>query len=136
MPKSSVSVVPIGKKKCRPFLLEVMVLSPESGFKFQVLVERACTPEAEAIWKLVFDLYKTDGGQEQQLVHVSFTAGSPVEQASVQRLVTEGVTPAQTDLLVNKVHPTVKKLAGKKKVKPEEKQAVHDSMAEVLTVET
>ena len=136
MPKSSVSVVPIGKKKCRPFLLEVMVLSPETGFKFQVLVERACTPEAEAIWKLVFDLYKTDGGEEKQLVHVSFTAGSPVEQASVQRLVTEGVTPAQTDLLVNKVHPTVKKLAGKKKVKPEEKQAVHDSMAEVLTVET
>ena len=136
MPKSSVSVVPIGKKKCRPFLLEVMVLSPETGFKFQVLVERACTPEAEAIWKLVFDLYKTDGGEEKQLVHVSFTAGSPVEQASVQRLVTEGVTPAQTDVLVNKVHPTVKKLAGKKKVKPEEKQAVHDSMAEVLTVET
>jgi len=136
MRKSSVSVVPIGKKKCRPFLLEVMVLSPESGFKFQVLVERACTPEAEAIWKLVFDLYKTDGGEEKQLVHVSFTAGSPVEQASVQRLVTEGVTPAQTDVLVNKVHPTVKKLAGKKKVKPEEKQAVHDSMAEVLTVET
>ena len=41
---SSISVVPIGAKLCKPFLLEVMVFSPESGFKFKVIVERSCTP--------------------------------------------------------------------------------------------
>ena len=58
MPKSSISVVPIGKKVCRPFLIEVMVFSPEAGYKFKVIVERSCTPEADALWKLVFDLFK------------------------------------------------------------------------------
>jgi hypothetical protein len=47
MPKSAISVVPIGKKVCKPFLLEVMVFSPEAGYKFKVIVERSCTPEAD-----------------------------------------------------------------------------------------
>ena len=35
---SRVSVVPTGSKVCKPFLLEVMVFSPEAGFKFKVVV--------------------------------------------------------------------------------------------------
>ena len=62
MAGSSISVVPIGAKVCKPFLLEVMVFSPESGYKFKVVVERSCTPEADPIWKLVFDLYWVIGG--------------------------------------------------------------------------
>jgi len=70
---NSISVVPVGKKICRPFLLEVMVFSPQAGFKFKVDVERSCTPEADALWKLVFDLYQVDqNGKETQLVHVSY----------------------------------------------------------------
>jgi hypothetical protein len=34
------SVVKVGEKKCKPFLMEVMVFSPEAGYKFEVLVER------------------------------------------------------------------------------------------------
>ncbi len=41
MADSSISVVPIGTKVCKPFLLEVMVFSPESGYKFKVVVERS-----------------------------------------------------------------------------------------------
>src|SRR5437899_8509100 len=113
MADSSISVVPIGNKICKPFLLEVMVFSPESGFKFKVLVERSCTPEADPIWKLVFDLFKVENGQETQIVHVSFTTGTPVEQKAVQNMAVEGVKPDQADILVNKVHPAAKAVAGK-----------------------
>ena len=40
MPASSISVVSTTGKPCKPFLLEVMVFSPESGYKFKVIVER------------------------------------------------------------------------------------------------
>src|SRR6185436_2490613 len=112
MPASSTSVVPVGKKVCKPFLLEVMVFSPESGYKFKVVVERSCTPEADPIWKLVFDLYKVTGGNEVQIVHVSFTAGPPVQQQAVQRMATDGVTEEQSDSLINDVHPAVKEIEG------------------------
>ena len=49
MPESSTSVVPIQDKICKPFLLEVMVFSPEAGYKFKVVVERDCTPEADEL---------------------------------------------------------------------------------------
>lgn len=133
--KSSVSVVPVGKKVCKPFLLEVMVFSPESGYKFKVIVERGCTPEADAIWKLVFDLFKVTGGQEVQLVHVSFTTGTPVEQKAVQGMAAEGVKPEQAELLVNEVHPAAKAIAGVKKPTQKQKQLIHDAMSKVVNVE-
>jgi hypothetical protein len=135
MASSTISVVPIGNKICKPFLLEVMVFSPETGFKFKVLVERSCTPEADPIWKLVFDLFKVENGQETQIVHVSFTTGTPVEQKAVQKMATEGVKPAQADLLVNKVHPAAKAVAGKKKPSPQQKKALHNAMSEVVNVD-
>ena len=103
MPNSSPKVVPIGPKICKPFLLDVMVFSPEAGFKFHVSVERDCTPTADAIWKVVFDLYKVvEGSPDVALVHVSFTSGTPVEQKADQGMV-NGVKPAQADILVKKV---------------------------------
>src|SRR5882724_6940415 len=107
MAGSSISVVPIGTKVCKPFLLEVMVFSPEAGYKFKVIVERSCTPEADPIWKLVFDLFKVTGGDEVQIVHVSCTTGTPVEQQAVQTRAAEGGNRAQADKLVNEVHPAV-----------------------------
>lgn len=133
--KSSVSVVPISNKVCKPFLLEVMVFSPEAGYKFKVIVERSCTPEADAIWKLVFDLYRVTNGQEVQLVHVSFTTGTPVEQKVVQSMAAEGVSQAQADLLVVEVHPAVKAIEGVSKPTAKQKKQIHDSMAKVVNVE-
>src|SRR5947209_2160097 len=104
MPSSSSSVVPIGAKTCQPFLLEVMIFSPEASYKFKVDVERDCTPQADAIWKLVFDLYRVDGTNETQLVHVSFTSGAPVESQAIQNMASQGVKPKQADVLVNQVH--------------------------------
>jgi len=114
-------------------LLEVMVFSPESGFKFKVAVERTCTPQADAIWKLVFDLFKVTGGQEVQLVHVSFTAGAPVEQQAIQTMASQGITEAQSDVLVNEVHPAVKAIAGVANPTPAQKQGIHDAMQKAVT---
>ena len=135
MATSSISVVPIGAKVCKPFLLEVMVFSPESGYKFKVMVERACTPEADAIWKLVFDLYKISSGQEVQVVHVSFTTGTPVEQKAVQLMASEGVKPAQAQVLINEVHPAAKAIEGVKKPTKKQKEALHNSMAKVVSAD-
>jgi len=135
MPQGSVSVVPIGSKVCRPFLLEVMVFSPESGFKFKVMVERSCTPEADEIWKLVFDLFKvSDAGKETQLVHVSYTTATPVEQQSVQAMAVEGVKPPQATALVEEVHPAAKAVVGKKKPTAAQKKRVKDAMSKVVNV--
>ena len=129
MADSTISVVPVGAKVCRPFTLEVMVFSPEAGFKFKVIVERSCTPQADSLWKLVFDLFKMIDGQEVQIVHVSFTAGPPVEHAGIQAMATAGVNPAQAAVLVNEVHPAAKAIEGVKKPTKKQKQALHDAMA-------
>jgi len=131
---SETSVVPIGAKKCKPFLLEVMVFSPEAGFKFKVVVELSCTPEADPIWKLVFDLFRVSDDKEVQIVHVSFTTGAAVEQKAVQTMAAQGVKPAQADILVTKVHPAAKALEGVKKPTAKQKQRLHDAMSEVVNV--
>ena len=135
MPASSTSVVSIGTKVCKPFLVEVMVFSPESGYKFKVLVERSCTPEADALWKLVFDLYRVTGTTEIQLVHVSFTSGTPVERKGVQLMASEGVKPDQADVLTNEVHPAAKAIVGVKKPTATQKKRLHDAMTKVVTVD-
>lgn len=135
MPASSTSVVSIGTKVCKPFLVEVMVFSPESGYKFKVLVERSCTPEADPIWKLVFDLYRITGTAEVQLVHVSFTSGTPVERKGVQLMASEGVKPDQADILTNEVHPAAKAIVGVKKPTAIQKKRLHDAMTKVVTVD-
>lgn len=132
---SKISVVPIGKKICKPFVLEIMVFSPESGFKFKVLVERSCTPEADALWKLVFDLFQLKGGKELQLVHVSFTAGSPVEQNAIQQLASNGVSVQQADVLVKKVFPRAKEIKPGKTPTSTQKKTLKDAMTEVVNVE-
>jgi len=135
MPDSSISVVTIGKKPCKPFLLEVMVFSPEAGYKFKVIVERSCTPEAVALWKLVFDLYRVTGANDVQLVHVSFTTGTPVEQKAVQRMAAEGVKPPQANVLVKQVYPATKSIDGVPKPTAAQKAKVRKAMQKVVNVE-
>lgn len=135
MATSSVSVVPIGTKKCKPFVLQVMVFSPESGFKFEVLVERDCSPDNDPIWKLVFDLYKKQpsGSDFDQIVHVSFTSGSSTEQQGIQSMVTQGVSGAQADVITNEVYPAAKSLDGIQNPTPEQKAALHQALSKAVT---
>ena len=119
---ANISVVPVGVKKCKPFLLEVMVFAPESGYKFEVSVERGCTPAAESVWKLVFDLYKKkkSGTSFDQIVHVSYRADTPVEAKGIEAAATNGITGKQADLLINKVHPAVKAVEDAADLPPDE----------------
>jgi hypothetical protein len=133
--KSKISVVPAGPKICKPFKLDVMVFSPEAGFRFNVSVERDCTPTADSIWKLVFDLDKVVAGSPPvNVVHVSFTSGTPVEQQAIQGMVS-GVKPQQADILVNQVYPATKAVVGNPNPTPAQKQAVHDAMSEVVNMD-
>lgn len=112
----NISVVPISRSACQPFKLEVMVFSPEAGFKFEVAVERSCTKAtatdpAKAIWKLVFDLFKKVEGENElvKIVHVSYTAENEAQAKKIQATGANGVNGEQSDQLVNVVHPAVKK---------------------------
>jgi hypothetical protein len=128
----AVSVVPIGTKICKPFLLEVMVFSPEAGFKFKVVVERSCTPDADAIWKLVFDLFQVADGNEVQVVHVSYTTQSAVESKNVQLMASQGVKPSQAKVLVDEVHPAAKDVIGAQNPTPAQKAAVLTSISNAI----
>ncbi len=140
MPKNAkISVVNTQAKVCKPFLIEVMVFSPESGFKFKVVVERSCTPDADELWKLVFDLYSVTssaGGAvtETQLVHVSYTTATPVEAKSVQLMASEGVKQPQADVLVNEVHPAAKAVADSDPT-PDQKKTLKQAMSKVVNVQ-
>lgn len=131
------SVVKVGAKKCKPFLLQVMVFSPEAGFKFEVMVERACTPENEPIWKLVFDLFKrkADGSDFDQIVHISFRAGSEQETAGIKQIAADGVSSTQSDLLVGDVFDGAKELEGVGNPTPAQKQKIRKAMSRVATAD-
>jgi len=94
------NVVKVGQKRCKPFNFEVMVYSPEAGYKAQIVVERGCTPTNDSVWKFVFDLYKkqTTGDGFDQLVHVSYRALTKEENAAVVGMI-DGLTDAQADQL-------------------------------------
>jgi hypothetical protein len=129
------SVVKIGPKRCRPFLLQVMVFSPEAGYKFEVVVEKGCTPENDPIWKLVFDLYKQKREGFDQIVHVSFRAGTAEESEGVKRMALEGVSDQQADLLTGPVYDAAKALEGVSTPTPQQKEKIRTAMSKVATVE-
>jgi len=99
-PSGSVVAVGASVKKCKPFIFEVMVYSPEAGYKAQVQVERGCTPTNDSVWKFVFDLYKKKTGADgfDQLVHVSYRALTKEENTAVIGMI-DGMTDAQADKL-------------------------------------
>jgi hypothetical protein len=93
------SVVKVGDKQCKPFLFDVMVYTPESGYKADINIEKGCTPANDAIWKFVFDLYKqnTSGGFDQ-LVHISYQGLNQQENQEIAGMI-NGLTDAQADAL-------------------------------------
>ncbi|MGZ4967046.1 MAG: hypothetical protein ACXWAX_08930 [Chthoniobacterales bacterium] len=129
---SKLSVVAIGKKKCQPFILQVFVASPEAGYKFELTVEKICTATNDALWKLVFDLYKKDAsGVFQQIVHVSFQPTEPDEQKGVENLATQPVSVETARVLTKEVHPAAKAIAGVANPTPAQKKKLHKAMSKV-----
>lgn len=138
--KSTLSIVPVsGKpKRCRPFILNVMVMVPEAGYKFEVSIEKACSSANDPIWKLVFDLFKkNDQGQFDQVLHVSFKADAPQEQKGIEAMAADGgtVTVKQAQALSQEVFPAAKKLEDGHTPTADEKKALRDAMRNVATVD-
>jgi hypothetical protein len=133
---SSLSAVVTGLKKCKPFLLEVMISPPrEDGFKFELTVEKGCTPTNEAIWKLVFDLFKEMNGGFVQVAHVSFKAGSNEEKRGIKDIAVNGITEKAAATAANEVLPQAKALASKPEPTPELTKKLKQSMSKVATIQ-
>ena len=125
----------IATKRCQPFDVDVMVYSPEAGFKFELSVEKDCSPDNEPIWQVVFDLYQKNATDFDQIVHVRFRANTPQETTGVQQMATQGVTQPQSDAMIDNVFPAVKTLAGDDNPSPEKKQQVHQAISNAVTVD-
>lgn len=107
-------------KTCKPFVLQVMVFAPKSGYKIEVDIEKTCTPQADPLWKLVFDLYKkqASGTGFDQLVHVSYTGGTPVEQQGLEATAANGINGQQADTVINQIGPAVADLENAQSMTP------------------
>jgi hypothetical protein len=127
------NVTKIGQKKCKPFIVEVMVYSPEAGYKAEVVVEKGCTATNDAVWKFVFDLYKkkTSGDGFDQLVHVSYRALTAQENVAVVGMI-DGMTDAQADALPD-LHEAAKKFHDEPT--PDNQKAVLNKAKGVVTAE-
>ncbi len=129
---SNLTVVTVGPKRCKPFIREVFVASPEAGYKFELVVEKACTKANDPLWKLVFDLYKKDAnGGFQQLVHVSFTPEELAEQRGVAALAIEPINVETARILLREVHPCAKEVANSANPTPEQTRKLESSMSRV-----
>jgi hypothetical protein len=119
-----------GPKVCKPFVLEVMIFAPASGFKIEVKVEKGCTPQADPIWKIVFDLFKKkpSGDGFDQLVHVSFTGQTPVQQKGIETTAANGINEKQADVIVNEAGPAVLDLKDSATMKPSELEATKEEV--------
>jgi hypothetical protein len=129
-PVADLKVVDTTIKTCKPFIIQVMVFNPKSGYKIEVQVEKSCTPQADPIWKLVFDLYKKqeNGSDFDQLVHVSYTGGTPVEQRGLEETAAKGINDKQADVLINRAGPAVLDLENSADLPPE---VLEETKAEV-----
>lgn len=139
MPEN-ISVVPVTASSCQPFLLEVMVFSPEAGFKFEVTIERSCkkptdTEPAKAVFKLVFDLYKKKKNSDEfdKIVHVSYTGENDVQQKKIESTAANGVNPAQSKQLITEVHPTVKDAENIDDLPPNEAEKVKAKVKKAMS---
>ncbi len=118
------TTITTGGKKCKPFLLRVMIFSPESGYKFTIEIQKACTSQNEPVWKLLFDLYKKIGADFTEVVSVEFVAGDPNVIDKIAAVTEEGMKRAQVRAFRDDVYPMVKPFgeAGKKPNAEEQKK--------------
>lgn len=120
-------------KKCKPFLIRVMVFSPESGYKFTIEIQKACTSTNEAVWKLLFDLYKKFDNVFEEVVSVEFVAGDPNDIDKIAAITEEGMTRAQVRAFRDNVFPLVKPLADSgKKPTDNEKKKIDETMKKAI----
>jgi hypothetical protein len=131
----STTITTTGSKKCSPFLLKVMIFSPEAGFKFDVSVQLLCSATNDKTWKLLFNLYRKIGADFVQVVSVEFQAQSPAESQALEKISNQGVNVLQARALRTKVHPAVKPLADGHQPTDAEKTKIHSALQKAVLVQ-
>ncbi len=124
---SSTTTVTTGAKKCKPFLLRVMVFSPESGYKFTIEIQKACNSQNEPVWKLLFDLYKKIEAEFVEIISVEFVAGDPNDIQKIAAVTDEGMKSAQVRAFRDNVYPLVKPFGDAGKVPTADEQKTIDT---------
>lgn len=127
------TTITTGIKICKPFLLRVMVFSPESGFKFTIEIQKACTSQNDPVWKLLFDLYKKIGADFQEVVSVEFVAGDPNDIDKVAAITDEGMKRPQVRVFRENVYPLVKPFGDSgQKPSADQKKKIDDSIRQAI----
>ncbi len=129
---ASSTTVTVGGRKCKPFLLRVMVFSPEAGYKFEIEVQLACTATNAEVWKLLFNLYKQKGSDFVEIVSVEFVAGDPNEISKVAAISDDGLTRPQVRAFRDSVFPAVKATAGQQPT-PDDQKKIHDKVKDAIS---
>lgn len=134
MPNNNLSSVVTGPKKCKPFQFEFMLQPPDTKFKIELVVEKNCTPENDAIWKLVFDLYKKIDGDFTQIVHISFKAGNNTEKQGIKSIAVDGVTDKAAAVAVDEVLPLAQQV-GAPNAPPDLNNKLKSGMKKIAVVQ-
>jgi hypothetical protein len=130
---ASTTTVTTGIKKCKPFLLRVMIFSPESGYKFTIEVQKACTSNNEPVWKLLFDLYKKIEEEFVEIISVEFVAGDPNDIKKIAAITSDGMKSPQVRAFRDNVFPLVKPFGDSGKTPTaDEKKIIDDTMKKAL----
>jgi hypothetical protein len=106
---------------CTEFRIKVMIYSPESGYKFDVTVQRKCFPTK---WLVIFNLYKKIGHEFVQIVGVEFEAEKKEEKKAIEDISKNGVNVLQSRAFRKKVYPAVKEGSAADKVHTEISKAI------------
>lgn len=124
------SIITHTASKCTPFLLRVMVFSPEAGFRFDVTVQRICPADGSTVWKIVFHLFKKQatGSGFDLIVSVEFEGEASADNKAIETMSNQGVTVPQHRAFRKKVFPATKPLADGHTPTPAENQKVHTEM--------
>ena len=129
------TTITTGAKKCKPFLLRVMIFSPESGYKFTIEIQKACNSQNEPVWKLLFDLYKKIGADFTEVVSVEFVAGDPNDIDKIAAVTEDGMKRAQVRAFRDDVYPMVKPFGDTgQKPNPEEQKKIDATMKKAINV--
>ena len=110
MADKQLTAVPTSPKKCVHRTFDGIFSPPKGKFKFEIFVDKGCSPQNEPIWKLVFDLYMKDGADFKQVVHISYEAKTENEQQGVKDIAVNGITDKAFDAADTKVLPLAQKI--------------------------
>jgi hypothetical protein len=120
-PSAPVKAAP---RACRPFLLAVSV----GGVNQTVVIERACTPENDAVWALTIEL-RGKPGAAVKVVSDSYPAERAALENRIRLMVVEGVNQADADFIVTRTGPALELAA---KAAPAEAEKILAEAAKAL----